>query len=345
MPLKDPALVVLISEGQEGRLKSLKASCTFSSVHPHAIHGAVIDRKEDGHLALLGRPARCLITDPHPVDALGGDGPVVSLSSGALSDAGRGQKIVSLHESQDSSPGGADPLESPSHPDVPVALTVKGRFAENGVDLFDHLPIGERANRSPRPGHRLRPAPLKVQSRSRDLPHSTDSGQAVTFPVGGRDGLAHFLGLLRDKGRFCSSLLIFSRRSSDSMVAFPSFSRSRLISSLSGPFLFFRAACPAERNSSRHREIRGAVVPHSLESSSRSSPRSNLRTIWLFNLAENLWGFRAVLSPANPAVTSDGPLLPALPSSIVDTSCVVSFTPYPVSKETVDQTTLRIPLR
>jgi len=307
------------------RLKGFKASTSFGSMDSHAFHRAVIHGKEDGHLALVSRKARGLIDSPHLVYPLGSDHPIVSLSPRAMTDTARSKKIVLLHEPQDSSFGCADSFESQPRPHLPIALAMKGRTIEKGADFLDDLIIGQETGWSPVPRSRFRAATLKVEARSWNFPDATDSGQAIAFSRGGREVLAHFLSLLRDKGRFCSSLLIFSRRSSDSIGASPSFSRSRFISSVSGSSLLLMAACPAERKSSLHREMRAAVVPHSLERSSKSSPRRRRKTIWLFDLAENRWGFRAGPSPAHAAVASDGPLFVPLRSSILDTSIKVLF--------------------
>jgi len=243
------------------RLKAFKARPAFSRMDSHTFHRAVIHGKEDGNLALVSRKARGLIDSPHLVYPLGSDHPIMSLSPRAMTDTTGSEKIVLLHEPQDSSFGGTDTFESQPCPHLPIALAMKRRVIEKRADLLDDLVIGRQTGWSPVPGTKLRAATLKVESRSWDPPDATDSGQAVAFSRGGREGLAHLLSPLRDKGRFCSSLLLFSRRSSDSIVASPSFSRSRLISSVSGSSFLLMAACPAERKSSLHRDIEAAVMP------------------------------------------------------------------------------------
>lgn len=286
-----------IADTLPDRLKGFKASSSLGSMDSHTLHRAVINSKEDGHLALFSRKARGLVDSPHPVHQLCSDHPIVGLPPGAMTDTTGSKKIVLLHEPEDSSFGGPDSLESQPRPHLPIALTVKGRTTEKGTDLLNNLIIAQDTDWSSTPRSGFRAATMKVEGRSWNFPHATNPGQAIAFSRGGREALAHFPRLLRDKGRFCSSLVIFSRRSSDYIVASPSFSRSCLISSVSRSSSLLMAACPARRKSSLHREIRAAVVPHSLERSSKSSPRKRRKTIWPFDFAENRLGLRAGPSP------------------------------------------------
>lgn len=263
-------------------------------------------------MSLIGSQTRGLINTRHLIDFLGDDLDIIHFSADRVFEAARGGQIVLLHEPQDSPWVSAGSLETKSGPHLSAAFSMERGISKHRTDMPDTLAIGARTYRSSSGavGPGATPA-LKVDGRACQLPNPTNSGQTVWFSCGGRDGRTHLLDLLPGKRRLPSRLRIFSRTSSDSMVTSPSFSRSRLISSLSGSSRFFMAISPAERKSSHKRDICGAVAAYSRQRSCKSSPRrrrSAIRDCILAKKRLGLWCLPAGPSTALVKGACDRPL-------------------------------------
>ena len=179
-----------------------------------------------------------------------------------------------------------------SGPHLAVPFTWEGRCLQDAPDVVHQLVIRTGTQGSPSGGRHHARVPLPIDGGARHAPHAADSRQAIRLVCGGRGGLAHRLDLLGRKGRCVSSRPIFSCNSSISIVASPSFWRTRA-SSLSwlSSGGFFRASWPASRNASRQVVRRAAGIPSSCDTRSSGSPRNSRRTTSVFCRAENRWGF------------------------------------------------------
>src|SRR4029077_4028558 len=81
------------------------------------------------------------------------------------------------------------------------------------------------------PRRRRRLLERAIDAGARDLPRARNARQTITAGQGGRECLAHRLGLLWSKGRLPSSAAILAQSSSLSMVISPTLDFSRAISS------------------------------------------------------------------------------------------------------------------
>src|SRR5215216_6350447 len=177
-------------------------------------------------------------------------------------------------------------------PHLAVPFAGERRRFQDAPNVVYQLVIRTGPNGSPAGARRRGRMPLPVERGAGHAPHAADARQAIRLGSGGRAGLAHRLDLLCGKGRLISSRPIFSRNSSMSIVASPSFSRRRPISqSRLSSGCFFSASWPAARNASRQVARRAAGSPSSRARKSSASPRSRRNTTSVFCRAENRSGF------------------------------------------------------
>src|SRR4051812_27364122 len=190
------------------------------------------------------------------------------------------QEAVLAREPEDAAAAGTDAREAQPRPQLAVALAVEGAGGQELPGLLDQAIVRHRAERpGPLVGGFARPVPMAADGRPRHAPHARDPLDPVHLVRGGRDPAAHRLDLRRAKGRAAPSRPILASSSSVVMVGPPTFPLRRPISaSRASAGRLLREASPAARNCSRQPLSSAAVTPSSRETSSRSSPRSNLST-------------------------------------------------------------------
>src|SRR4029453_10668153 len=214
-------------------------------------------------------------------------------------------------------------------PHLAVPFAGERRRFQDAPNVVYQLVIPTGPNGSPAGARRRGRMPLPVERGAGHAPHAADARQAIRLGSGGRAGLAHRLDLLCGKGRLSSSRPIFSRNSSMSIVASPSFSRRRPISqSRLSSGCFFSASWPAARNASRQVARRAAGSPSSRDRRSSASPRSRRNTTSVFCRAENRSGFFPPLLLPSPVA-----LRAPCEGTSMEISCACIWTP-PVSDYT-----------
>ncbi len=200
------------------------------------------------------------------------------------------QKLVFPHQPQNSSFRGSDASMTKSSPDFAISFPMKGDIGQDGLDMLHQFSIATRplgAGSDSCGGWSYLGLKLPIDGRAVQAPDTADPDQGIGFLRGGRGGPADLLGLRGGKGKPFSSRSIFFWRSSLSMVTSPNFCWSWAISrSRASLGYFFRAAPPGFKKLPSPFEIRAAVTPISLESSSRSSPRKRRKTISSFRRVE-----------------------------------------------------------
>src|SRR3954453_10302997 len=270
---------IALADGLLDRLEGLEAIGATAGMDADALGRAVVDRHEHGRLALAGHH-RGQVGAPHQVDPVGGDAAVVGLRAMRRAHPLVRQEAVLAREPQDAAAAGADAGEAQPRPRLAVAHAVEGAGGQELPDLLDQAIVRHRAERPRSPGGGFaRSVPMAVDGRPRHAPQARDPLDPVHLVRGGRDPAAHRLDLRRAKGRAVSSRPILASRSSVVMVRSPTFSLRRPISaSRASAGRLLREASPAVRNCSRQPLSSAAVTPSSRETSSRSSPRSNLST-------------------------------------------------------------------
>src|SRR4051812_29393657 len=188
------------------------------------------------------------------------------------------QEAVLAREPQDAAAAGADAGEAQPRPQLAVALAVEGAGGQELPDLLDQAIVRHRAERpGPLGGGFARSVPMAVDGRPRHAPQARHPLDPVHLVRGGRDLAAHRLDLRRAKGRAVSSRPILASSSAVVMVRSPTFSLRRPISaSRASAGRLLGEASPAGGTCPRQPLCWAAVAPSSRETSSRSSPRSNL---------------------------------------------------------------------
>src|SRR4051794_25667557 len=160
-----------------------------------------------------------------------------------------------------------------------VALAMEGALGQQLPDLPHQVLVRHRAGRPGSPAFAGLGVTVAVHGRPRDAPVPRHPLQAVGPGRGGRDLPAHRLDLPRAKGRPASRCPILAPSSSFAIVSSPTFSFRRPISSSrASAGRLLKETSPAARNASRQPLSSAAVTPSPRETSSRSSPRSSLKT-------------------------------------------------------------------
>ena len=202
------------------------------------------------------------------------------------------QSPFPAHEPQNPRPASLDTLVSQARPDLAIAFAVEPALGDHYPDLPDQLRVGHRPLwPRAKPWQRISRCRLQipVHTGPAQPPDPAYPRNAVSLARGDRDDGAHRFDLWRPKGRPASTFVIFSTRSSLSMVISSTLARRRSISSSrASRGRCFRFDTPPSRKASRQPLTSAAVASILRATGSTSSPRKTHRTASCFRAAVSL---------------------------------------------------------
>jgi len=287
------------------RLQGLETGPTLGCMDPHAFQRAVVHSEKDGCLPFRCRDGARHVGPPHLIDPLSSDLPVMGLGAMGVTPAMGGKELILSHEAKDTQLGSPHPLKLKPRTYFAIAFPMERRIGKDSSYVLQEFPVRTGTDGT-RPSLHLRflmKSPVK--GGFRHLPHPKDHHQTIRPSREGRGCPIHLLDLFRPIVSPTSIRIIFSWRSSPSIViTSPDLSHRRVTSrSLSTNGLFYMASDPAPRNFACFSVRLAAGTPSSGLTSSIPSPRNRRMSTPALRLAENVKSQRSITSESNPGIS------------------------------------------
>src|SRR5262249_15789545 len=117
----------------------LEASRLLGRVTANAFRGAVIDRREDGHQAFVGRPDSGRVRAPHDIGTLGHDRAIVDARTEDALGARGSQEVCDSHQPQHTRLGCPHTCKSEARPDLAMPFADEWRGRQHAPDPIREL--------------------------------------------------------------------------------------------------------------------------------------------------------------------------------------------------------------